>query len=217
MLDEEHGQAEIPVETAERGDELGGGDRVELSRRLVEDQNLRLHDDHAREVEQLLLPAGERRRRLREPVLDPEIGRRLRHTRRDLALRHAEVLEPEYELMPDLVRDDLLLGLLHDESDRRRGAQGIEVVLLLAEERDFAGSLPERRDLPLQKPEHGRFAASRRAADRRELPGLDGEVHIPERRRRRARVGEAQIFDRYQRHRTASLISMIAGRSARSP
>ncbi len=60
VLCDDNGGAQIPVDAAQSGQKVRGGDGVKLARGFVENQNLGLQDHHGRKIQQLLLSAGER-------------------------------------------------------------------------------------------------------------------------------------------------------------
>ena len=91
---------------------------IELRRRLVEQQQLRLERQCRREADPLQLAAGELDR-LSAPEVE-RVDRRERafDTRPDLGGRDAEVLEPEGDLVRDDRHHDLVLRILEDRCDR---------------------------------------------------------------------------------------------------
>ena len=57
MFGQQHRHAELPVDALDGVEKASCRKRVEHARRLVENQKLRIHRHHGREVQHLLLPA----------------------------------------------------------------------------------------------------------------------------------------------------------------
>ena len=75
MFGQDDRRTEFAVDLAEGGEEVRRGNGVKLARRFVEDQDFRLKHHHGREVQELLLPAGQLCDRLIKPR--PESRRNL--------------------------------------------------------------------------------------------------------------------------------------------
>ena len=192
VLRQEDGGAQLAVDAAQRLQEVGGGDGVQLAGRLVQDQHTGLHHHDGGKAQQLLLAAGQLIHRLVEPALNAEERRHLRHAAADGGSIAAHALQPEGQLVPDLVRHHLMLRRLEDEADVRR---------LLPQ-----GDIPQGRALKIDLPLGGAvggenglelaqqrgFAAAGGAAQHPELAGADGEVDAGEGGTALLGVGEAE-------------------------
>ena len=186
-------------------------DRVELGHGFVEDQHLRLHHHHRGQIQNLLLPARQRKNQFFKPFADAEIVRRLRHAPADHGAGQPEVLEAERHLVPYRVRDDLVLGALHDKADltgalpRGKRADGLSLV------GHTAGQRAVRRDLTLEGARQRGLAAARRSAHHDEFRSIHRKADIPQCRLIRARIGERHVLKHYDLHRSASLPSASSG------
>ena len=72
VLRQEDGGTQLPVDASQRLQKVGGGDGIQLTGGLVQDQHLGLHDHDGRQTQKLLLAAGKLLHRLVEPVLNAE-------------------------------------------------------------------------------------------------------------------------------------------------
>ena len=196
MLGDDDRRAELGVDLAHGVEKIARGDGVKLARRLVEDQHLRLHRHDGSEIQKLLLSAGERGHIAVEPVLNAEIAGHFRHTRAHGRLVAAETFEPERELVPDLVRDDLIVRVLHHEADLR----GLVALGYLRERRaaeeDLAAALAVRREHRFEMAQQRGLAAAGAPAEHEKFPRADAQRNAVERElalRRGVRKG--QILD----------------------
>ena len=90
--------------------------RVKPRRRLVEDEYLRLHRNHARDGHAALLSAGELKGRLGEHVLaQADQLRRLAHAAVDLVFRKAHVARAEGDVLIDRLLEELILRILEHQ------------------------------------------------------------------------------------------------------
>ena len=195
VLDQQHGQSQLVVELAKRGDEIGGGDGVKLAGRLVEDEQLGLHHHHRGEVQKLLLAAGERIRVAAEQILNAEIAGHFAHAAADDLGRQAQIFQPEGQLVPDLVGHNLVVGILQHIADLARlGALG-ERRLRDAAVIDFAAARAGGRERALEQPQQRRFPAARFAADDDKLAALHAQADAVDSVLRRRRIAEAHIFE----------------------
>ncbi len=106
-----------PVRTRVLEERLRGV-AIELRRRLVQQQQLRLERERGRKAHALQLAAGQLGDRALGQMFRTDDRQRLEHARLDLARRHAEVLQPERDLGRDAREDHLVLGILKERRDR---------------------------------------------------------------------------------------------------
>ena len=92
--------------------------RIELRRRLVEQQQLGLERERRSETDALQLTARELRDRPLGEVLGADGLQGPERPRHDLRRRRSQVLQPERDLGEDAREHDLLLGLLEHRRDR---------------------------------------------------------------------------------------------------
>ena len=211
VLRQHHGSAQLPVDLPQHRQEVRGGDGVQLAGRLVQDQHVRLHGHHRGQVQQLLLSAGQLRHVPVKPVLDAEEGRHLRHPAADGGGVRPQALQPEGQLVPHLVGDDLVFRRLLDKADAGRLGPLVHLVQGGVPEQDAPLPDPVGSQGGLQLPQQGGLAAARRAAQHQKGPlrhrqgqAVNGRGGLP-------RIGKAQVFDGEQRHARASLRSRITG------
>ena len=192
VLGEDDGRAE----TFDGVEEERGAFGIELRGRLVEQQQLRLERERGREADALQLAAGELDR-----LAPPEMERvhrseRALDARPDLGRRHAEVLEPERDLVRGDRHHDLVLRILEDGRDRagelgRARAAGVEPG---DDDPAREAAAVEVRHEPGERAQQRRLAGARGAEERDDLPGLELERDAAQ-RRRRGRVGEREAAD----------------------
>ena len=163
-----------------------GGVAVELRRRLVEQQQLRLERERRREADALQLAARELRDGTLREVLGTDRGKRRERARHDLRRRRAEVLEPERHLGEHARQHDLVLGLLEQRRDRAGELGRARRARVAAADDDAPGETAavEVRHEPGERAQQRRLARARGAEQRDELARLDLERHVVERRPR---------------------------------
>lgn len=180
VLGEEDGGAQLPVDFGEGGEKLRGGDGVELGGGLVEHQHLGLHGHDRRQVQQLLLPAGEGVDVPVEPVLNAEKAGHLRHPAADLGGGQPQVFQPEGQFVPHLVGHQLGIGVLLHKADGAGGGAGVEPVDGGAAVEDLPPAVAVGGHAGLEVAQQGGFAAARAAAEDGEGGGREGEADLPQ-------------------------------------
>ncbi len=192
VLGEEDGGAEIVVEAHEGGEHVVGALRVELRRRLVEDEGLGTGGECARDHAPLPLAAREGGRVTIAQVGDAEGVEHLLDAAAHRLLREAEVLEHEREVTLHVIDDELRFRVLGDEPHdvgqlpRVVGARGAAEDLDLTAEPSAA----RVRDESVHCAQHRALARARRADHEEQLARRDLEVDLLERGPRRVRVRE---------------------------
>ena len=211
MLRQHHGGAQLPVDLSQHRQKIRGGDGVQLAGGLVQNQHVRLHGHDGGQVQQLLLASGQLGNVPVKPVLDAEECRHLRHPAADGGGVHPQALQPEGQLVPDLVGDDLVFRRLLDKADAGRQRPLVHPVQRRIPEQNTALPGPVRGQGGLQLPQQRGLAAARGTAQHqertlrhRQRQAVNGPGGLP-------RIGKGQIFDGEQRHTRASFRSMITG------
>ena len=196
MLGDDDGRAELGVDLAHGVEKIARGDGVQLARRLVKDQHLRLHRHDRGEIQKLLLPAGERGHVAVEPVLNAKVAGHLRHARAHGRLVAAKAFEPERQLVPDLVRDDLVVRVLHHKADLRGLVALGHLRKRRAAEENFAAALAVRREHRFEMAQQRGLAAAGAAAEHEKFPRADAQRNAVERALALRRgMGKGQILD----------------------
>ncbi len=217
VFDHDDRQPELPVQPGNRREKIFRGNRVKLCRRLVEQEDLRLHDHDRGEVEQLLLSTGQLGGFALEQVIHAEIRRHLRHPAADGLPRQSHVFRSERQLVPHAIGDNLLLGTLQDKPDR--GGRRVPVLPHLTDA--TPGNLPapraDRRQLPLEQAQKRRFSASGLSADREKITLCHRKGNAVQHGALLSRVGKAQIFDFKHFHFQSSANCKSDGKKARIP
>ena len=113
LLGQDHGGAAVRCELEEPFGAFG----IELRRRFVEQQQLRLQRERRRETDALQLAARELRDGSIGKVRGADGSKRLQRVRNDLERRSADVLETERDFARDPREDDLLLRILEQRRD----------------------------------------------------------------------------------------------------
>ena len=114
VLCDDNGSAKLRIDLTDGVEKIRCGNGVKLAGRLVQNQNFRLHCHNGSKIQKLLLTAGEGGNILMKPILDAEIASHLRHPGAHGLLVAADGLQTECQLMPYLIRYDLIVGILHD-------------------------------------------------------------------------------------------------------
>ena len=90
---------------------------IQHGRCFIEHQHLRLHRQHPRYGNALLLPAGKHMRCARGVLLHSHCGERRIHPFADLRARHAKVFRPERHVLFHDSRHELIVGILEHYAD----------------------------------------------------------------------------------------------------
>ena len=160
VLRQKDRRAQLAVDASQNGQKIRRRDGVELARRLVENEELRLHDHDGGKAQKLLLSAGKARHLAVKPVLNAEKARHLRHAAADGRRVQPKALQPEGQLVPDLVGHGLLIhGLLHEADAARLLALG-DVRERAAVEENRALARAVRREHGLELAQQRRFTAA---------------------------------------------------------
>ena len=117
VLRDDNSGAKLHVDLPDGIQKVAGGNGVQLAGGFIQNQHLRLHGHDGGQIQKLLLAAGEIGHIPVEPVLNAKITGHLRHAAAHGGLITAQTFQPEGQLMPHLVGDDLVVGVLHDIAD----------------------------------------------------------------------------------------------------
>ena len=123
MRGHDDGDAELTVHTGKHEQELLDGIGIELSGRLIKQQQPGAQREHGSQVDKLLLTSREVFGFRSDPRLDAEEVRDLGDAPAHLVRFDSQVLQAERQLMPNGVAHDLRCGILHDIADELGGFQ----------------------------------------------------------------------------------------------
>jgi len=170
--------------------------RVELRRRLVEQEQLGLERERRSEADALQLAAGDLGHAAIAEPRDADCGERALDARQDRLRRRADILEPERDLGTDTAEDHLILRILEDRRDRSGELRRTRAARVAACDFDPALEPPavEPRHEPGQRAQKGRLARAGGAEQQHDLAVLDLERDVVQ-RRRRLRVRERKPVD----------------------
>ena len=215
VRDEHHGNPLFAAQARHGLDDLAPAGRVEHRGRLVEHDALRLHGDHARDGDALLLSARKQVRRVHAKFIHPHLFERRVHPPADLLRRHAEILRREGYVVLDDVGDDLVVGVLKHHAHRAAHPEK----LLLVGSVDPVYQHPALRGQQncVQVLGERRFAGAVVAEHRHKRAGPDLQIQVLQRRLRLAGVGIAQMFDFDNRFHVVSFSISISFPSASPP
>ena len=170
----ERGDAEPVVELRQRGAHPDPELRVEVRKRLVHQERLRLPRDRPAHRDALALAAGELRRPPVEQLAEPEQLRHLVHAALDLRLRRAANLQAVAEVLAD---GHVRVERVRLEDHRDVAVPRLQVGHVAAADRDA----PVGRVLePRHDAQERRLAAAGRADEDEELAVGDLERHVVE-------------------------------------
>ena len=116
------------------GIEHGGG--------LVQNKDFRLHREHARDSDALLLSAGEKVRGVMAEFIHTDALERLVHAAADLRRGNAQIFGSERHIILHDARDDLVIGVLKHHADR---PAHVEEIFLIARVHALDGNRSLRR------------------------------------------------------------------------
>ena len=211
MLCQDDRRTEFPVDFAEGGEEVRRGNGVKLARRFVEDQDFRLKHHHGRKVQELLLTARKRSDGLIKPRLDAEETCHFGNTAANRRRVIAEGFQPERQLMPDLIRDDLVFGALLHEADFFCLFALVKRIEISSLKQNFSGTSAVRGKNGFELPQQRRFAASGGATEDQKLARLDGQREVGDCVFRLFGVRKIQVSDCKDFHCLSSFRSRITG------
>ena len=211
MLRQQDRGAQFPIYFSDGGQEIRGGDGVQLAGGLVQDQDGGLHGHDGGQVQELLLAPGKLCDILIEPSLYSEEGGHFRHPAADGGGIISQAFQAEGQLVPDFIRDDLILRTLLHEADAGALVPVTDFFQRRPLKQNLAAQVSGRSQYGLELPQQGRFPAAGRPAEGNELPLGDGKGKLMQRILPLFRIGKAQTEDRKRFHFTSSLLSRING------
>ena len=219
VLGEHHRHAAVAVDAHGQRQQLLGGDRVELARGLVQEQDRLPHRQHRGDRHPLLLAARKHRRRPSRDRRGAHRGEGLACPHRDLARRVAEVLEPECGLAVGPLHHELGLGVLEDEP-RMPGQLARPVIARVESGHDHPPAqlaAVEVRCEAERGPQERRLARAGAADEQHELARLDLQVDAVERECGGARIPVRDPLEAQRSHRTIAAAVAVRRSSAAEP
>ena len=211
VFGQEDRRAKFAVDLAEGGEEVRRGNGVELARRFVEDEDFRLEYHDRREVQELLLAAGQLCDGFIKPRLNPEKRCHFRNAAADGRRVIAEGFEAERQLVPDLVGDDLVFGALLHKADLLGLFALVKGIKISALKQNFSGTSAVRGENGFHLPQKRTFAASGGAAEHQKLSRSDGQRQVGNRVLFLFRICKTQMVDCKDFHCLSSFRSRITG------
>ena len=170
--------------------------RIELRRRLVQQQETGSQCERRRERHTLQLSAGQLTREAMHERFRPDKSQGVVHARPDLLGRHADVLEAEGDLVRYLGHHDLILRILEHRGDKACEVRRARLPRVDPADDDAAGEHPavEVRDEPRECAQERRLPGARRAEQGDMLALADLQRHVVQ-DPRAGTVGEAEAVD----------------------
>ena len=154
---------------------------VQLTGRLVQDQDLRLHSHNRSQIQQLLLTAGKIGHLPMEPVLNAKITSHFRNTGTHRLLVTAKAFQAEGQFVPNLVSDNLVIGILHHIADFGRLVPLADFLDRCSIEQYLTGFLPVGCQYRFQLSQECCFTAAGLSAKNNIFSLLNGKVHTVQR------------------------------------
>ena len=203
VLGEHDRGAPLLVDPPQDAEQLVAGDRIELRRRLVEQQQPRASRQRRAERHALQLAARQLVRRAVEQPGDAERERGLLDATGDRRRPPAAILERERELRAHGPHHDLRLGVLE-----QRAGDGGQLGRAVVARVEAAGEQPPREHAAVEVRHEARRGAQQRrlaragpAREHDELARLDAQGHVGQRRPRGARIGVGHAIEHELAHR----------------
>ena len=116
MLRNDDGSAQFKIDFTQHIQKIRCRNGVQLAGGLVQNQHIRLHCHNRSEVYKLLLTAGQQAHIPIKPVLNTEEIGHFRNTKPHNSGIRAQIFKPEGQFVPDFVRNDLVIRILHHEA-----------------------------------------------------------------------------------------------------
>ena len=193
VLRQDNGGPQFPVDLSQHRQKVRGGNGVQLAGGLVQDEDGRLKDHHSRQVQQLLLSAGQIGDLLIKPGLDAEEGGHLRHPAADGGGVVPQALQAEGQLVPNLVGDDLVLRVLLDKTDPLALGPVVHFFQKGPVKENLTRLDPVGGQDGFQLPQEGRLAAAGGAAENQKISGQDLQIQAVQRLGLFLRVREGEV------------------------
>ena len=127
--DEHHGDALLPVQAMDGGEDLLPAHGVQHGGGLVQDDAVRLHGDDAGDGHPLLLSAGKEVRRVADELPHAHIPEGIIHPAADLLRGDAQVLRGEGHVLLHHVGNDLVVRVLKDHAHPLADGEKVPLVL----------------------------------------------------------------------------------------
>ena len=166
------------VQLAHDAHEPGPSAGVEHSRGLVQDEDGRIHGEHAGNGHALLLAAGKGVGLVRLEALQAHLGERPGHALAQLGVGDAEVLRAEGDVVLDEARHQLVVGVLEDEPRIRADEVGLLGVAGVAAEHVHLALVGQKQRVDVLG--QGGLARAVAAEEAQELPLGHGQVQMAE-------------------------------------
>ena len=195
MFGHKHRKPQIPVQFFYRGNKVRSRNRIQLCGGFVQQQYLRLHDHNGGKAQKLLLSAGKGAHIPLKPVLYAKIAGHFRNPAADGICGKTQVFQPKGQLMPNLIRYDLLLRPLHDKAYAAGAFPGRKRKKVLFSQPDHAGLLSLWCQFRFQQPQQCGFSAAGSAHKRNKLSFFQRKGQILQRILFLTGVSEGQIPD----------------------
>ena len=211
MLAQNNCCSEFVINSADGSEKFMRRNRVKLTCRLIQYKHTRLHYHYRSKVKELLLSARKLIGFLMKPALYSEKRRHFRHLGAYLLRFHSEAFKPERQLVPYLIRYNLIIRILHHKSDFRCLHSFAHALYRHIIIQYFTRHISVRRNRRLKHPKQSCFSAARFAANRHKLTAFYRKSNIIERVHTPCRIGKAQIFDFIYFHFITSVISAAIG------
>ena len=191
---------------------------IELRRRFVEQQQLRLERERRRKAHALKLPARQLGHGTLGKLRDPDPAERAHRSRNDPRRCDSEVLEPERHLGENARQDDLILGILENGCDRADEIRRTAGPRIASGDPNATAEPPavKVRDESRERAQQRRLARAGRSEQKNHFAGLDRERDVPHGGLIGAGIRERQAVGLRYSHIAPTATSRAAATSAHS-
>ena len=177
MFGNNDGCTQFHVDFPDGIQKVGSSNGVQLTGRLVQNQDFRLHRHDRSQIQQLLLTPGEIGYISVKPILNSKIASHFRNTGTHRLLVTAKAFQAEGQFMPYLICNDLVVGILHHIADFGRLIPLADLLKGRSVKQNLALFLAVRRKNGFQLPQKGCLTTAGFAAKNNIFSPFNGKAH----------------------------------------
>ena len=117
MFCNDHCRSNVTIDFFYRFQEIRCRDRIKLGSRFIQNQKRRMHCHDRCQIEELFLTPGQFFHSFVKPLVNSKITRHFCYPKTDRSIIISKALQTKAEFMPDFVRHNLVVRILHNKAD----------------------------------------------------------------------------------------------------